>query len=853
MTWLSSVLYFPLNSLGKCFWVLCFLWLLPYPVLARPNNTKTTSLIENFLHVMPCPRKAVKKSTLQYSCYKKEKVFIVHVVFIQFPIQFPSFCGNISGFVSGEIFLETTNPHAKTWQDFLSSVSRVRGQTKFHNLHSSIFQNVEDIHIEFFEGTSHETLITGRVGTIHKFAGFGMNGRWKLQLSFTGIQMERHLPLFLGMFPLSLTGVVQFQFPHEHPLSIRIDGFLAFVPSLFKGRMGAIVRNRETMEIVFKNNQWHLQNAILDFSGNEVRAEGWISPQHMAVSFTGILEARKLQFLYPVLIYSAEGIAHLRIVVSGNPRTPNVDGVFDMNTAQLTLGSKRVPLRLSNLRLQTVLGRIQTSFLLFGQDKEPLSVEGNIRIVPGGARFEHMQFHGLALNEILMYLGARFINDIQGRVRVQATANGSIDSPLLVGTLLGKNVELRIRGVSESIAVHEGAVQFSEDGFRVDRLKIHYADGDFALTGRIRSHPTPAFNLSIVGSAIPYNIPGIFQSEFNTDLRFVGPIGHTELSGKIDIISGRYIQTYDVIQRILTVHRFQERDMPLWHVFPDLGKTRLSISLLNTGELEVNNNIATLQLDGLVSLAGTLEKPKLQGQLTVNTGTFKVPFFRGVYDVDEGTVDFDISEKPFLNIRGTTTVEDLNGEEVMVRLHMQGPLDKIDFTLSSFPEMEQGQILMLLAAGRTMDDIRSAWKGNPRSGTGISSGGFNPLDYYDESIKQVTGDFLSMLVANPIKMVTRLDLFRLELGSDSFQVSAAKTFLRHITMKGEVEVGFLGRNRQEGGLKVKIFDNLWLEGMLQRSIPDYNQYEYEETLKGRVELRYRMKFRGDFRDVVGFW
>lgn len=769
-------------------------------------------------------------------------------------MQMPSFCGNLTGFVSGEILVETTRPAAGNWREFLGAVLGIRGQIVLHDLKSSFFSDLADIRMVFSKGAPNETLVTGSIGPNHRFSGTGANGQWKVQLSFTGVQMERHLPSFWSLFPLSMTGAVQFRFPQPHPLSIRVDGILAFIPPLFPGRTGVVVRNRETIEAFFEDGSWHLHPFRLDVSGNEVQAGGTISPENLEIALQGDLNARKLQFLYPEHIHSAEGTMHLRAAVSGSPRMPSVDAFLQMGTARLDFGPNRIPLRLSNLNLQAVSGRIRVSFQLFGKEEAPpLSVAGGIRLLPDGPRFDGMTIEGIAPNEILMQLGTRFISDIQGRLRMKATANGPIKSPSISGSLTGRRLEFRVRGIAENISIQEADIRFDDSSFQLNRMKIRYADADFTLAGRIQRKPRPNFDLSIAGNAVPYNIPNIFQSEFNADLRFSGPLENTELSGKIDIISGRYIQTYDVIQRILTVHRFREREDPPWRFFPALGKTRLSISLLNTGELEVSNNVATLQLDGLLSLAGTLDHPRLQGQLTVNTGTFKVPFFRGIYDVDEGTVIFDEGEKPVLNIRGTTTVEDLNGDEILVRLHLQGPLNKIDFTLSSSPEMEQGQILMLLAAGRTMEDIRSAWRGNPRDGTGISSGGFNPLDYYDESIKQVTGDFLSMLVANPIKMVTRLDLFRLELGSDSFQVSAAKTFLKHITMKGEVEVGFLGRNRQEGGLKIKIFDNLWLEGMLQRTLPDYNQYEYEDPLKGRIELRYRMKFRGDPRDVMGIW
>ncbi len=580
---------------------------------------------------------------------------------------------------------------------------------------------------------------------------------------------------------------------------------------------------------------------------------GTVSPTKLALAVRGTIDAMRLNFLYPAHVISVDGSGPLYVAITGSPVLPEVSGNLRIPRAAVSLAGSRVHLRLDQLELTKLPSLLRVSANLFGQGSSPLRINGFLEFEDDGPAFRDLALSGEVPNELLLYFFGRQISEVQGSARVLALLNGPTHRPRVGGTFTARQVELRIRGVSQNLVLQTGVIHFRNEELRLEKFILGFEDGDFRVTGTIRLEPAIYFDLDIAGNAIPYSMPTIFNSEVNTSLSLRGPLGGTELSGKVDLISGRYIQQYDVIKQILTVHRFHEAEQPIWHLVPRLGQTKLSISLLNTGELQVENNVATLQLDGLMTLSGTLADPRLQGQLTVNVGTFKIPFFRGVYDVDEGTINFDISREPFLNIRGTTIVEDLNGDEVLVKLHLTGPLNKIDFTLTSIPDMEQGQIVMLLAAGRTTEDIRSAWRGNPKDGTGIGTGGFNLLDYYDEPIKQVTGDFLSMLVANPIKMVTKLALFRLELGSDSFQVRMSKTFLRHITMKGEVEVGFLGRNRQEGGLEIKFFDQLWLEGILRRYIPDVTQYEYEEPLKGRVELRYRMKFRGDLKDILGFW
>jgi hypothetical protein len=765
----------------------------------------------------------------------------------------PAYLGGQAGLVTGEVTIETTSPDAGDWGQFYGGVRAVRGRLVFHDLSSPVFRNLGDVVLVFTPGPRGQTLISGDIGSIHLFSGHLQDGRWTVNLDFVGLQLERHLPARYARYPLSITGTIRYEFDQVSNLAVRVAGLLVLVPSLFDGRPAAVIRNAEPFDLRVGPEGIHLTDVPMDVGGNRVTVNGTVSPTKIALAIRGELDARRMSFLYPAHVVSVDGVGPLYLAVTGSPLAPELAGNLRVPRAQVSLAGARVRLRLDQLDLTKIRDGLRVAASLSGQGTSPLRVEGAVVFPSRGPEFRDLSVAGVVPNEILMYFFSRHFAEILGAARIQAMVNGPPASPRVQGTLTARQVELRVRGVSQSVVLQQGVIHFRNEEVVLERLVLGYEDGDFRVTGKVRLLPSLHYDLEIIGNALPYGIPQVFTSELNASLSLSGPAGSTELSGKVDLISGRYIQQYDVIKQILTVHRFHEAERPFWSALPWLGPTKLSISLLNTGELEVENNVATLQLDGLLSVTGTLAAPRLQGQLTVNVGTFKIPFFRGQYDVDEGTINFDLSKDPFLNLRGTTLVEDLSGDEVLVKLHLTGPLNKINFTLTSIPDMEQGQIVMLLAAGRTTEDIRSAWRGSPKDGTGIGAGNFNLLDYYDEPIKQVTGDFLSMLVANPIKMVTRLDLFRVELGSDSFQVRMSKTFLRHITMKGEVEVGFLGRNRQEGGVQIKFFDQLWLEGMLRRYVPDFTQYEYEEPLKGRVELRYRMKFRGDLKDILGFW
>ena len=159
-------------------------------------------------------------------------------------------------------------------------------------------------------------------------------------------------------------------------------------------------------------------------------------------------------------------------------------------------------------------------------------------------------------------------------------------------------------------------------------------------------------------------------------------------------------------------------------------------------------------------------------------------------------------------------------------------------------------VITLIASGKTTDALRQNFKGGD-SGPGISSSA-SPLDLYDPMIKQVSGDFLSDLMAKPIKDITKLDLFRLELGTETFQLRVEKRLGRYLTLRGESEFGLMGRQRQEGALEGKFSDDIYMDIKGRRLIPGEDVFEEEDPLQGRIQLRYRLRFRGSLRHSIGF-
>ncbi|MBU1240319.1 translocation/assembly module TamB, partial [Myxococcota bacterium] len=484
--------------------------------------------------------------------------------------------------------------------------------------------------------------------------------------------------------------------------------------------------------------------------------------------------------------------------------------------------------------------------------KRRLTLGGEVRLLSYYPQDVDIKISGALPGEILQDLSDIHLTEAKGRGDISVKISGDFFSPLITGTFVPVNIIIRPRGVYKDIEITAGKIDFSNGNLYLRDIKAQYDGSILDVDGYFVLMKNFYCNLILKGANIPFRKPEQYNGEVSPTVTLKGRKNNLTLSGKLDIITGKYTRKFDIIQEIITIHRFREGTDPLWKHYPWVGAIKLDLSLLNSGDFEVENNIGELSLDGLLALKGTLAKPKLKGSVNVNFGNFKIPFLKGQYEVSRGTVDFDKGKQPFLQLEGTTTVENNFGEEVIVSLNLLGPLNKITFSLKSFPELDQGQILMLLASGRTTAELRRMYHGDPRSGTGSGTTTYNPVQLYDEPIKQITGDFFSQLVSNPIKMITKLDLIRFELGSDSFQLKISKKFIKRIKFTGEFEVGFMGQNRQEGGLEIKFHDRLMLDSKLRRYEPGINEYIYETPFKGKVELKYKISLRGSFRDILGF-
>ena len=106
-------------------------------------------------------------------------------------------------------------------------------------------------------------------------------------------------------------------------------------------------------------------------------------------------------------------------------------------------------------------------------------------------------------------------------------------------------------------------------------------------------------------------------------------------------------------------------------------------------------NMLNIWFQGEVQVGGTLSNLALSGQVTSQRGTFS--YLELSFNINEATADFYDYRgiMPILEVQAASQVE-----QYTIRLQLSGPVENLNFSLSSTPELSQEEILALLGVTR---------------------------------------------------------------------------------------------------------------------------------------------------------
>jgi hypothetical protein len=346
-----------------------------------------------------------------------------------------------------------------------------------------------------------------------------------------------------------------------------------------------------------------------------------------------------------------------------------------------------------------------------------------------------------------------------GEVRVSGELTGPWDDPEINGGAALDAGRLHIDSLGQVLQIDAASVLLNGSRVVLDHLEGQIGGGLITARG---AYDTADQDVTLIVSLEGYNsrpLAGL-SATLSGEFSLTGALPVPTLSGDLHIHRALFDRRMQwgawVVDMIAVGQQEIARVVPF-------GDTHLSLRLFGDRDIVVDNNLAKLVMELDLLATGTLSEPGLVGRMKVRSGEIE---FRGhVFAIDYANLDFVSPDRiaPYLDVLAHTTVQHtlpddpLGAEPVDVDLSLNGPMDKMDFTLSSRPDLPQNDLLSLLAVGRTVEDL---------SGSGVGAG---------EATYLVTGKLQTRL-EEQIHRFTGLDRFQVDpfYAEDATETNSAR-------------------------------------------------------------------------------
>ncbi len=284
-----------------------------------------------------------------------------------------------------------------------------------------------------------------------------------------------------------------------------------------------------------------------------------------------------------------------------------------------------------------------------------------------------------------------------GPTHGELTVGGTLAQPLLYGGIAIKDGTVKLKQLADPLQKVGVDIKFEGDKINIITFDGSMGDGSYRLTG---TAAMKGLSLADYRLLLVLNKLGVNHKYFK------GPLEGTltlDASGGKPVLAGRLVFDNTTI------------NVPL---VPEFASSGLDIGL----DLEVvaasrvrlfNPYLYDLLVEGKARFTGTTLAPEASGHFAVDRGS--VNYLRTKFTVDSGRADFTQfgSLMPVVRMTANTRLE-----YTTVKLAVSGPLDAMDFRLSSEPAMSQQQILSLLTLRSRYFDRQGTEGGGADTGLG---------------------------------------------------------------------------------------------------------------------------------------
>lgn len=706
----------------------------------------------------------------------------------------------------------------------------------------------------------------------------------KAQVAFNDVHAERLLPALREQgIASSLSGRVSVGIePDQLPaIDVRISRLDAAITRSVERDDGSTaeekvwIKNAGDLHILTDTEKVIIEPATLATGGGdfnlsaEVRpikdSKGDIVDRAVRADFGGQMDLDFLQPLVASRFSSLGGGVGLEVHVRGSVKKPDLNGGIGI-ARPLRARSRdfEQTIYIPSGAVHLTSSAVELSNLAVTISDATVKLGGKVNLGPG---FVPEAFAVSADGEVsatlLETLAPSAASDVSGKASIAARISGTPDDPQIAAHINLGEIQMRLRGISSHIAVQSGSVDLSSHEFLLRDVRVRLDDEGELLIGAKGVRPgrvhfkslRPEFvwdsiDFPLAGNRLAYRDQGIEVDDLSLATELKGnPDEGLTFAGDVRLVSGRYLQDFNVRNLVLSPRINESGSKPFWQGEPLLESLKLNLRVRTEGYgFIVQNNLAPeIHVTIDLGIGGTLAAPAISGEIRPTDGRFHIIGLRGDFELSPNvnhvtfvpTKSIPAGDTPELNLEAQNTVLDATGNEHVVLMRISGPINQASIDLSTSDGMDRNQTMLLLLSGRTTDDL------NSNSGQVFGMNRQSGLDMVGQFSRDVVGNFFEPYIDDTLQMLTgRKWNLRPSVGADGFELKALARATREFDLELSYWRGFQNQQRYRARGIAWIRDYLTLQSIgerlsytLQQGLP-----VQANTLKLELTLEYPLRW-----------
>jgi autotransporter translocation and assembly factor TamB len=414
-------------------------------------------------------------------------------------------------------------------------------------------------------------------------------------------------------------------------------------------------------------------------------------------------------------------------------------------------------------------------------------------------------------------LVSRDILDPSGTLSGSVSLRGTLKRIWPEGSLAIRDGGIRIPKREEKLHSIQGTFSLDSTGVQIRSLQGRIGkDGRLQVTGWWRD--LGHFNLEAKVQEATFFETGFYHVTADGDLNAF-PVATA--TGSYPLIVG----TVDVREGAI-IGDLAKQPLPPAGALSRPSPWRAEIDVNAPGNLRMSTAIASVELGEGEDIHVSFQDPliNVSGRIQVLGGRYRV--FNNIFTITSGIVEFRDTGRlpePILDVYAETSVNDLTNSEVtpqqvLVKIHVTGPVLALNIEFSSEPVKSQTEIVELLSLGRLND---------PTTG---SFGARDPSRQYlfTEVVSQIESQ-----LANRIAGLENIQLVPGSAPGEAWKVSVRRTLVPQVSVAYSRELA--GTASQEVNVRYNLRGRLYLNADVERLMK-------QGTPTDRYSLDLRMRF-----------